>query len=253
MTVSGARACYRAIAHFHDNENLIAWLQRSKAIQWLTPQRRRTILLAGAFCAAVVGTMSRYAPWRDYRDLLTWSVPAVTLPILLAMIYLLYLMTLHFKRLPGFIRARPQICIHLFFWLLLLWLWLDPVPSFFGASVVSLVVGSGPYLIWRCGYMVLSGQRGKASKTSFADHFFYIFPVWDGTNTPPGKGHENLSRAEAQTTAVYSRCILAGLKLLALAALWKGSMQVIGAVVYGDPKIALTELLGGFHLEVPRF
>ena len=251
MTVSGARASYRAIAHFHDNENLIAWLQRSKAIQWLTPQRRRTILLAGACCAAVVGTMSRHGPWRDYRYLDTWAVPAVALPILLAIIYVLYLMTLHFRRLPGFLRARPQICIHLFFWLLLIWLWLDPALSFFGA-VVLLVVGSFPYLIWRCGYMVLSGQRGKGSTTKFADHFFYIFPVWDGTNTPPGKGHENLSRAEAQTAGAYSQSVLAGVKLLLLVGLWKGLMQVMGAVVYGDPKISLTGLVGEFHLDIPR-
>ena len=68
--------------------------------------------------------------------------------------------------------------------------------------------------------MVLSGQRGKAATTKFSDHFFYIFPVWDGTNTPPGKGHEYLSRAEAQTTAAYSRSVLAGIKLLLLVALW---------------------------------
>ena len=248
----GASSPYHRVAQFHENENLISWLQDRRVIQWLTPSRRRTILLIGACCAAVAGTMSRHAPWRDYRDLATWFVPGVALPILLGLVYLLYLMTVRFKRLPAFIRARPQLCIHLFFWLLLLWLWLAPAPSLFGSAVAALVAGSFPYLIWRCGYMVLSGQRGKASATKFSDHFFYIFPMWDGTNTPPGKGHEYLSRAEAQTAAAYSRSILAGIKLLLLVALWKGLMQVIGAVVHGDPKSSLTGLLGGSHFDIPR-
>jgi hypothetical protein len=149
-------------------------------------------------------------------------------------------------------RSRPQICVHAFFWVLLVSIWLNPFPSVFAAAVMALVAGSFPYLIWRCGYMLLCGQRGKAAATKFTDHFFYIFPVWDGTNTPPGKGHDNLSRAEAQTAAAYSRSILAGIKLLLLVALWKGAMQVIGAVVYGDPKSALTGLLAGNHLGIPR-
>lgn len=252
MTMPRLFALCRKVARFHDNETLIVWLQESKVIQWLTPQRRKNILFVGAFCAAIVGTMSRHAPWRGYRDLAAWLVPAVALPILLGIIYLLYLMARHFKRLPAFVRGRPQLCIHFFFWLLLLGIWCNPVPSLFGIAVISLIAGSFPYLIWRCGYMVLSGQRGKAAATKFSDHFLYIFPVWDGTNTPPGKGHENLSRAEAQTAAAYSRSVLAGIKLLLLVAIWKGLMQVIGAVVYGDPKSSLTGLLGGLHLDVPR-
>jgi hypothetical protein len=252
MKIFRAFASYRSIAHFHENETLIARLQASAAIRWLTPCRRRTLLVAGACCVAVVETMSRHAPWRDYRDLAAWSVPAIALPIVLALVYLLYLMTVHFKRLPRLIRARPQVCIHLLFWLLLFWIWLDPLPSSFGFAVVSLIAALLPYLIWRCGYMVLSGQRGKAAGTMFSDHFFYIFPIWDGTNTPPGKGHENLSRAEAQSPAAYSRSVLAGVKLLLLVVLWKGLMQVMGALVYGDPRNPLTGMVGGFHLDIPR-
>jgi hypothetical protein len=243
---------YRRIAQFHENETLIAWLQESRIILWLTPRRRKAILIAGAVCAAIAGTMSRHGPWRDYHDPSTWLVPAVALPMLLAIIYVLYVMAVHFKRLPAFVRARPQLCIHLFFWLLLLWIWFNPAPSTFALAVASLAAASVPYLIWRCGYMILSGQRGKAATTKFSDHFFYIFPVWDGTNTPPGKGHENLSRAEAQTAEAYSRSVLAGIKLLLLVALWKGVMQVIGAAVYGDPKSSLTGLLGWYHLDIPR-
>jgi hypothetical protein len=252
MKIPPLWALYRRVAQFHENEALIGWLQGSRVVVWLTPQRRKTILVVGAIFAAIAGTLSRHTQWRDYRHLETWLVPAVALPILLAIVYFLYLMAARFNRLPPFVRARPQICIHAFFWVLVVSIWLNPFPSGFAVAVTALVAGSFPYLIWRCGYMVLCGHRGKAATTKFTDHFFYIFPVWDGTNTPPGKGHDNLSRAEAQTAAAYSRSILAGIKLLLLVALWKGAMQVIGAVVYGDPKSALTGWLAGHHLGIPR-
>jgi hypothetical protein len=252
MKIPPLLALYRTVAQFHENEALIGWLQGSRVVVWLTPQRRKAILCVGAVFAAVAGTLSRQTWSGDSHEAATWLVPAAALPILLGIVYLLYLMAARFSRLPAFVRARPQICVHAFFWVLLVSIWLNPFPSAFAAAVMALVAGSFPYLIWRCGYMLLCGQRGKAAATKFTDHFFYIFPVWDGTNTPPGKGHDNLSRAEAQTAATYSRSILAGIKLLLLVALWKGAMQVIGAVVYGDPKSALTGWLAGNHLGIPR-
>lgn len=252
MKNPGCFALYRALAQFHENETLNGWLQNCRIVIWLTPQRRKNILVVGAIFAAVAGTLDRHAQWRDYRYASTWLVPAAALPVLLGIVYLLYLMAVHFKRLPRFVRARPQVCVHIFFWVLLLWIWLKPTASASSVAVVSLIAGSFPYLLWRCGYMVLSGQRGKAVTTKFADHLFYIFPVWDGTNTPPGKGHDNLSRAEAQTPAAYSRSILGGIKLLLLVALWKAVMQVIGALFYGDPKSSLSGLLGEYHFGIPR-
>jgi hypothetical protein len=243
---------YRTCAQFHENETLVGWLQTSKALLWLTPRRRRTILVIGAGCAAVVGTMSRHGRWRDYAYLETWLVPAVALPILLGIVYLLYLMATHFKRLPAVVRGCPQFLVHCLFWLLILSIWFYPPPSPFAVAVISLIAVSFPYLIWRCGYMVLSGQRGKAATTKFSDHFFYIFPVWDGTNTPPGKGHDYLLRSEAATAAAYSRSVLAGIKLFLLVALWKGLMQLIGAMVYGDPKSLFAGLIAEHHFGVPR-
>ena len=139
-----------------------------------------------------------------------------------------------------------------FFWLLLLIIWCAPEQSGFSLAVLAVVAVSFPYLIWRAGYMLLSGQRGRAEGSRFGDHLFYIWPVWDGTNTPPGKGHDNLIRAEAQTPEAYARAILGGIKLLLLVALWKIVIQVMGAVVYGDPKSSLTPLLKGFYLGIPR-
>ncbi len=252
MNCSALNEAYRSIAQFHENERLIARVQSWKIIGWLTPNRRRHVLFIGAFFAGIAGVLNRYAPWREYRHAGTWFIPAVAFPILLAIVYLLYLMALHFKRLPKVVRVRPQICCHLFFWALLLVIWSAPDSSGFGIAVISLIALSFPYLIWRVGYMLLSGQRGKAAGTGFKDHLFYIWPVWDGTNTPPGKGHDNLARAEAQTAEAYARSFLGGIKLLLLVLVWKVVMQVIGAVVYGDPRISLTPLLSGHNLGIPR-
>ena len=252
MNTPALRDIYRRVAQFHENEQLIAWVQSWKIVEWLTPQRRRRILLIGALLAGVVGLMSRHAKWREYHHAATWLVPSMTFPILLVIVYLLYLMARDFKRLPAIIRGRPQVCLHLFFWALLLMIWLTPDPSGVGIAVISLIAVSFPYLIWRSGYMLLSGQRGKAARTKFGDHLFYIWPVWDGTNTPPGKGHDNLSRAEAQTPGAYARSFLAGIKLLLLVAIWKVVLQFIGAAIYSDPKNSLTPILGGYALEIPR-
>lgn len=252
MKIPPLPALYRRVAQFHENEALIDWLQGCKVVVWLTPQRRKTILVVGAVFAAVAGTFSRQSQAAEGGDGTSRWVAVAALPILLGIVYLLFLMAARFHRLPPFVRARPQICVHAFFWLLLFWIWKNPAPSGFTLAVAALVAGSMPYLIWRCGYMVLCGQRGKAAATKFADHFFYLFPVWDGTNTPPGKGYDYLARAEAQSATAYSRSILAGIKLLLLVALWKGAMQVIGALVYGDPRSALTGLLAGHHLGIPR-
>jgi hypothetical protein len=239
---------YRAVAQFHENDRLIAWIRSWRVIAWLTPSRRRLILYVGALFAGAVALLNRHADWHEYRHAETWWVPSVAFPILLSIVYLLYLTARRFKRLPAAVRIRPQICFHLFFWALLLWIWLAPDRSVFGITVIALVAISFPYLIWRCGYLLLSGQRGKIGGTTFKDHLFYIWPVWDGTNTPPGKGHDNLARAEAQTAEAYARSFLAGIKLLLLVLVWKAVMQVMGAVVYGDPKNSLTPLLSGYHL-----
>jgi hypothetical protein len=243
---------YRTVAQFHENDRLIAWIQSSRAVAWLTPPRRRLVLYVGAFFAGAVALLHRHADWHEYRHVETWWVPAVSFPVLLSIVYLLCLAALHFKRLPAAIRGRPQICFHLFFWALLLLIWLAPDRSAFGISVIALVAISFPYLIWRCGYVLLSGQRGKIGGTRFKDHLFYIWPVWDGTNTPAGKGHDYLARAEATNAEAYARSVLAGLKLLLLVLVWEAALQVMGAVVYGDPKSSLTPLLSGYHLGIPR-
>jgi hypothetical protein len=100
--------------------------------------------------------------------------------------------------------------------------------------------------------MLLSGQRGKATGTAFRDHLIYLWPVWDGTNTPAGKGWDYLSQAEARSTSAYARSLLAGIKLLILVLLWESAMLFMGGAVYGIPGNPFTRLLGGYTLEIPR-
>lgn len=245
-------AAYRKFAQAHENERLVAWLESCRLVLWLTAPRRRQILFIGAIFAGVVGAFSRQATWHEYRSLAPWLVHGIAFLLLLGIVYSLYLAAVNFKRLPAIIRRRPQICFHFFFWALLLAIWCAPEKSRLSPAVLVVVAASFPYLIWRAGYMLLSGQRGNAPRSHFRDHLFYIWPIWDGTNTPPGKGHDYLSRAEAQTPETYARAILGGIKLLLLVALWKIVMQLMGAAVYGDPKNSLTPVLNGFYLGIPR-
>lgn len=252
MNVTGLYSAYRKIAQFHENDRLIAWLGAQPWVIWLTPERRKTILYFGAIVAGLAGVFSRDAQWRDYRALAPWLVHGLAFLILLGLLYALYRATIRFQQLPPVVRRRPQIFLHLLFWLLLAVLWQFTASAGLLVAVLTVIALSFPYLIWRTGYMLLSGQRGKAQDSRFRDHLFYIWPIWDGTNTPPGKGHDYLSRAVAQTPASYARTLLGGCKLLLLVSLWKLVLQLIAAAVYGDPKSSFSSLFQGYSLGLPR-
>lgn len=236
MNLATLCSAYRSVSQFHENQRLINWLSRQSWVIWLTPERRKTLLFGGAFAAGFAGVFSRGAQWRDYLALAPWLVHGLAFLVLLGALYGLYLATVGFQQLPAMVRRRPQVWFHLSFWLLLACLWFNGDGRGFASAVLTVVALSFPYIIWRTGYMLLSGQRGKAVTSRFRDHLFYIWPIWDGTNTPPGKGHDHLSRAVAQTAESYAQVILGGIKLLLLVALWKIILQLLGALVYGDPK-----------------
>lgn len=115
--------------------------------------------------------------------------------------------------------------------------------------LVTLVL---PFLLWRCGYLLKTGQRGKAVGTSLSDHLFYLWPVWRGSETPYGKGFDYLSRNEAQSAEAFARSQLAGLKLLLLAQVWKAVLLLMRGAVYGDPDSPLALVLRGYSLGMPR-
>ncbi len=252
MRIKTLLDAFRAISQVHENGKLVSLVQNWRVVTWLTPRRRKLILFFGAIAAGMIGLFHRHADWGDYLVAQTWLAPSVAMPILFGLVYLLYLSAKYFSRLPAAIRRRPQISLHLLFWAIVVVIWMSSDHQGLWRTVLTLIALSLPYLIWRCGYMVKSGQRGKAVGTKLYDHLFYLWPVWDGTNTPPGKGFEHLSQHEAQSTEAYARSILAGTKLLILAMLWEAAKLFMGGVVYGDPKNPLTHLLGGYSLEIPR-
>ncbi|OGQ83487.1 MAG: hypothetical protein A3F90_03055 [Deltaproteobacteria bacterium RIFCSPLOWO2_12_FULL_60_19] len=252
MTPTTLRDAYRSISQLHENEKLAAWLQSKRAIVWLTPRRRRQILFFGALLGGTIALFRRQSQWRDHLSATSWLAPALALPILLALVYLLYLAAIHFSRLPAAVRRRPQIALHLVFWLIIALAWITPEEAGVWKTAIFLIAVSIPYLIWRCGYMLLSGQRGKAAGTAFRDHLFYIWPMWGGTNTPQGKGADYLTQCEAQSPAAYARSVLAGIKLLILARIWDLTKLLMGVLVFSNPKSPLAPSLGGYSLEIPR-
>jgi hypothetical protein len=242
---------YCSFSQFHENERLIAWVQRQRIIVWLTPRRRKWILLFGALIVGFRATNQRYLKWDDPAAQ-TSLVPPLAFAVLLAVVYLLYLAAAHFQKLPGTIRRRPQISLHLLFWAMLAFLWLTPDNGGVLRNAFVLVAISLPFLLWRCGYMLLSGQRGKARRTTFRDHLFYLWPVWGGTHTPIGKGADYLSQCEAQTPERYARSVLAALKLILLALVLEWLRLLLGAILYGDSRNFVTRMLGGVSFALPR-
>ena len=101
---------YRQIAQFHENERLIAWLGTHRWVVWLTPARRKFVLVIGAIGAGLIGTFRRSNAEHVAPAAPAWLVGALSFLILLALVYSLYLVAVHYKRLPSIIRGRPQIC-----------------------------------------------------------------------------------------------------------------------------------------------
>jgi len=242
---------YRSFSQFHENQRLIAWVQRLRIIVWLTPQRRKAFLLLGALIVGFRATIHRYQKLDDSAAQIA-LLPALVFLFLLVFVYLLYLAAAHFQRLPGVIRRRPQISLHLLFWALLALVWLISDGAGVWRSAFVLIVISLPFLLWRCGYMLMSGQRGKARRTTFRDHLFYLWPLWGGTNTPIGKGADYLSQCEAQSPERYARSVLGALKLVLLMLVLDLLRMLLGAILYGDSKNPLTPMLGGHSLALPR-
>ena len=114
----------------------------------------------------------------------------------------------------------------------------------FGLAVVF------PFLLWRCGYLLLAGQHGRVAGTPFREHLIYLWPAYGGNNTPYGKGLDYLTRCEAKTEEELARSQLAGIRLLLLAALWGATLFLFEGIVYGDGN-GFTRLVGGRTIGIP--
>lgn len=252
MTLAAAHHALRSVAHFHDNPKLIGWLQERRAIVYLTAERRRRILFYGALVAGAVALIGRTGKAKALSDGAKWLVPLIDFPLLLGLLYLVYLAALRLPRLPALLRRSPQLFLHLVFWALLIILWWTPAEASLWRSALVLFALSMPYLLWRCGYLLLSAQRCKVAATRFGDHLIYLWPLWGGTLTPYGKGLEYLSKYEAKTAEVFARSVLAGVKLALLGLLWIVVEKLFNAAIYNEAKWAFLTPLAWHGLGVPR-
>lgn len=214
------------------------------------PERRREILSLGSLWVAY-----RFlkVPWS--ADTAGWIVFGVV--VLLGLVYLVYRLARDYQRLPAIVQRHPLMTLHLGFWLAALFAWAGPVllagddPSRLWSGVREFR-NILPFLLWHFAYVMLSGQRGSARLSRFTDHLFYCLPVFGGSNVPYGKGHDYLSRCTASDREAVARVQLAGLKLLALAWLWKVAKAWLGAGVHGEIQGYGSELVRGISLGLPR-
>jgi len=179
---------------------------------------------------------------------------AVLFGVVTAVLYLCYLAARSYARLPRLIRRNAQIVLHGLALLALLSTWL--VPAFLGADAAGRTAAALrfliPYLVWRCGYMLLSGRRGSAARTSFVDHAFYCMPAFGGTAVPYGKGYDHLIRAGAHDPQARARSALAGIKLLVLVWVWTAARFALALLVYGEDVRGLGDAVAGYTLSVPH-
>ena len=250
MTAATMSAAARRLRSFHEDPAVVArWLAWTRPLLTrLTPARRRALLAVAALYVVVKRPLRDLAPAVDLRS--PGGPPAAVVVILLsfALVVLMYVAARRFPTLPAAVRARPQICLHAGFWILVVLGWLAPRgtgPATLALSGLVLVL---PYLLWRIGYLLMSGQRGRIAGTRFSDHLLYLYPAYGGTNTPYGKGIDHLARHEARSDEALARSQLAGLKLLALAWIYDGALELMAGLVHGQP----SGLLGAYGWGLPR-
>lgn len=248
------REALRRTRSFHEDEALVAWWAARVARfgPWISAGRRRLLLsLASLGLLAVSLTGTHTLPGENPA-----SSPAVrttlAIPSALALFALCYLAAVHFDRLPAAARCRPQVTLHLLFWVVLAVLWATPTAGSPWRQAIAQFALILPFVLWRCGYLLKSGQRGRAKDTAWSDHAFYLWPVWGGSETPYGKGFDYLARSDAQSAEAFARAQLAGVKLLGLAVVWKAVVALMRYVVWGDPDSPLASAFNGYTLAIPR-
>ena len=240
------------LTQFHENAAVIAWwrARMGRALGWQTPTRRRAIL---AISACVAGVIIPFSILTERKVLSARSDgPAIVAVILVlfAFLWLTYRAAARFSALPAMVRRHPQLTLHLLYWSFLVVLW-NTAPSAGPWRTVLLGVAVVfPFLLWRCGYLLLSGQYGRVAGTRFRDHLIYLWPAYGGNNTPYGKGLDYLSRSEAKTEEELARSQLSGIRLILLGLLWGATLYLLEGVVYGAGN-ALTRMVGGHTIGIP--
>ena len=240
------------ITQFHENPAVITWwcARLGGVLGWLKPSRRRAILAVAALGAGVVIPQNMLDSHKGWSVAPSGPEIACVIVALFAILGLMYRAAAGFSSLPAMIRRHPQLTLHLLYWGFLALLWTSgPVTGgwrtvLFGIAIIF------PFLIWRCGFLLLSGQHGRMAGTRFSDHLIYLWPAYGGNDTPYGKGLGYLSQCEAKTQIELARSQLAGIRLILLGLCWGLVMYVLEGVVYGDGN-SLTRVIGGRTLGIP--
>ena len=176
----------------------------------------------------------------------------------LLFVWLVYQAARCFRSLPRFVQRHSQITLHALVLSAIVAAW--AIPGLFAAEstspewqVIRALRSLLPFLLWRCGYLLLAARRGTMANTGFRHHAFWLFPIYGGSNTPYGKGHDYLQQHRAETPEAIAASQLGGLKLLWLSVLWKYVLQFYLAAVHGAGHPAFAErLLMGHSLRLPR-
>lgn len=241
------------LTQFHENPAVISWwrARTGRALTWFTPFRRRTILVVGAIYAGVESPLREMAMVKGLPVPTDWTGLSLLVLATFAIVWLCYLATVNFKALPLIARHHPQLTLHLMYWGTLVILWITAPTAGRWREVALGVAFLFPFLIWRCGYMLMSGQNGRAADTGFAHQLMVIWPAFGGSDTPYGKGLEYLSKFEAKTEEDLAQSQLAGVKLFILAGLWHLGLALMEGTLYG-PGNAITQTLGGHTIGIPK-
>ena len=248
--MTGVPARLRRLRQLHEHEAVVRWWQARLAplLAWLTPGRRRGLLALAACYVVVARPLREIAPAVDLAHPGGPLAAALIVALCAGFVGLCYLAARRYAALPALVRARPQVCLHLAFWAVVAARWMAPAPASVTTLVLSGLVLALPFFLWRCGYLLMSGQRGRMGGTRLADHALYLYPAYGGTNTPVGKGLDYLARHEAATPEALARSQLAGVKLLLLATCWWWALRLFAGLVHGEPR----RPLAAYGLGLPR-
>jgi len=250
----------RGLTQLHEDPHLIKWAQTpgGKLAVWVIaaglllpsyfsilfvlflglvmiwPEQRQTIVLLATPLVALelfAGPINRLVTYPDALNIVWTVFPAVLTA--LTIVLLCIMAARNYEVLPRIVQAHPVLTLHLF----TLCAIIGYRIAFLGAPDSAwkvLILGTLPFLVWRCCYIMLSGQRGSAKTSAVTDHLFYALPVFGGSNVPFGKGYDYLKRCRATDPEALARSQLAGLKLLTLYWLWIAVRKLIRAITYGD-------------------
>ena len=243
---------WEEIRHFHRQPAIIAWWQRvwGPVLPWLTPSHRRLLLGLGAVVIAITDPLEELRKVRKLFGFTPDTLGSVLVIVaLIAFVWTWYRVARQFASLPAFVKRHPQLCLHGCFWVWMIALW-NTAPA--NATVRTTLAGCAlvfPLLLWRVGFMLVTAQRGRMADTTIADHWFYLWPVWGGSNVPYGKGFDYLKACEAKDDEALARSQLSAIKLFVLAALSGLGKGLIDGLVFGEDNF-YRHALGGATLGV---